>query len=406
MQHLGGDLISPMVILYNLACVGLVGLWATRDKHQIENWVRQADHRIWWGVFLLTLLISLSANLTFLTTDVEDAIISACKAFVNDGSNPYQDLVVVHHLNDQDVLGLYHYFPTDLLVYSLFYVTFGKMLDPLAFEVGVPDQMMFELTFEGTWFLIANSIFLGLSYIITRKVLPEIPDKRLLPIFGFVVSFFLFTNSALMVLYFVLGLYCFLNLKHQLRHDAGVVSYIASAGVKYVTGLFLVVQFVEETLAVRKIGDLRFLRPYLVGGAFFLLTILPFGALEVLEATFIYQGAVEERSSIAGVYGPLLVEVALVLGLFEYYTIIFLIASVVTFGIAFYVGKNTYERQMWWTFLLFFVLPFYATEMFVIPVLLWLFAIFGKEFNFPSSSYWFTDELREGENFSTTATEA
>ena len=118
------------------------------------------------------------------------------------------------------------------------------------------------------------------------------PNKRLLPPYIIVTCMFLFSNSSLMVLYFVFGYYFF-----KVRNNAyfGVLFYILAAGVKYMTGLFLLVHFIEEVSHTKKKEDLRFLKPYLLGSVIFLITIMPFGILNVLNATFLYQGDVSTR---------------------------------------------------------------------------------------------------------------
>ena len=159
------------------------------------------------------------------------------------------------------------------------------------------------------------------------------------------------------------------------------------------TGLFLLVHFIEEVSHTKKKEDLRFLKPYLLGSVIFLITIMPFGILNVLNATFLYQGDVSTRMKIAGIYGPILIEFALWFNFLDIYTFIFVIFALLSFIIAFKYGKNTYERKMIISFLFMFILPFYGTELIVVSILLWYFSLYDKELNFPDTSSHFSSKI-------------
>ncbi|MHA2363233.1 MAG: hypothetical protein ACXAC7_04700 [Candidatus Hodarchaeales archaeon] len=359
-------------IIYNLGILTLFIFWLTRnnDRNPLEGWIKRGNLKLLWILFIVVLILSLVSNLTFLGSDVDDAVVSGTMAF-SSGSNPYQEDVVVHFdRNGTKILGLYHYFPSDLLVYTVIYFLFGflEIFDPRLFN---------------SWFFIGNVIFLSLGYLLTRKIV-DVPDNRLFPLYGLITSFFLFTNSSLALLYFLIGFYLFKRFKDKnepYRLDFGIFSYIMSAGVKYIAGLLLVVHTLEDALTIRRLQDLRIIRPYLVGSVLFFLLILPFGFFDVLKATFLYQGEISARSEVAGVYGPILVEIMLFLDIIELYTVCFFLTSGICVIIAFRKGETTYERQMWLSYLFMFILPFYGTEFLIIPLILWFFSIFGFEIN-------------------------
>lgn len=350
------------VILYNLLFILLFLLWIYQDKLSLKNIITNGNLKILWLFSIVFFLISLLLNVYLLGSDVDDAVISGTKAFVQDQANPYSEKVVVHLLNGEKVFGFYHYFPSDLIIYSIIFIIFS------------PLESLSSI-FVDSWFLIGNFIFLILSYFVVRKILQE-PDIRLIPSYVIVTSFFLFSNSSLMVLYFVIGYFCFYNLKNK---NLGVISYILAAGVKYMTGLLLMVQAMEEAMQVKKKEDLIFLKPYILGSVVFLVTIIPFGVIDILNATFLYQGDIVARAKVAGIYGPILVELALLLDILAFYNIIFLISAILSFIVAFKFGNNTYERQMIISFLFMFILPFYGTELIIVSLLLWYFHLFDKE---------------------------
>jgi hypothetical protein len=361
---------NPVVILYNIGVIVVFFLWIYREKVPLKKIVNNGKLEYWIIFSVFWFIFSVFANIYFLPSDVDDAIISGTKAFVLNGANPYSENVVVHLLDHQEVLGLYHYFPSDLLVYSIIFIVLSPIDTLFPFMVN-------------SWFIIGNFFFLCLGYLFVRKILLDVADKRLIPVYIFVTSFFMFSNSALLVLYFVIGFYL---IKRLSRYNTGITSYILAAGVKYITGLLLFVQISEELVKIRKISEIKLLIPYFIGSFVFFILILPFGVYNVLNATFLYQIEVNARSQVAGIYGPILIEFVLIFNLLEYYTIIFLIATIISIYIAFKFGKSTYERQMILSFLFMMILPFYGTELTIVPLLLWMFQLFDVELNYPESS--------------------
>lgn len=379
--------IDILPIIYNVGIFTILVLWLTRKNHSLETWVRTANIKLLWIIFFIIFIFSFLANLSFLGSDVDDAVISGTMAFVNQGINPYMlnpatgHGVVIHYDRaGNQILGLYHYFPTDLFIHSFMYLLFGFLgqIDP---------------ALGSAWFLLGNLIFVGAGYVFARKIV-DIDDLQLFPIYGILTSFFLFSNSSLAILYFLAGFYLLKKAYEKTQpilYDLGILGYIFSAGVKYATGLLLIILFLEELFTVRKWQDLKAFRPYVIGSIILLVIIIPFGTFDVLKATFLDQGEITSRAEVAGIYGPALVELFLVFfqDILAWFTIVFILAAILSIIIAFKIGKSTYEKQMLLIFLFMFILPFYGTEFLFVPLLLWMFSIFGFELNFPNNSYLF-----------------
>lgn len=371
-------LTDPIVLLYNIGIIGLFVVWIFQDRTKLKKIFTEGSIKNWWIFSSIWFIFSLFANFFVLGSDVDDAIISGAIAFVN-GANPYAQKVVVHLLPSGEVLGLYHYFPSDLLVYGAGYLFFR------------PYQESFPFLLN-SWFFLSNCIFLALGYLFTRKILDEVEDKRLLPIYIFVTCFFLFSNSSLLVLYFTMGFYF---IKKLSRYNLGITAYILAAGVKYITGLLIFVQIVEEILHVRSIKELKLFIPYITGSIIFFIIILPYGLYNMLNATILYQIEVNARSQVAQTYGPILINVVLILDLYKFFSIIFGIAVIVSILLTWRFGKTTYEREMILSFLFMLILPFYGTELLIVPILLWVFQLFGVELNFPETSSHFIKEANQ-----------
>ena len=370
---------NPFVIIYNVGVLLTILLWIYQDKVHLKKIITEGKLIYWYIFSFLWLIFSVLANIFVLKSDVEDAIISATKSFVNNGTNVYKYNVVTHLLNNQVVLGLYHYFPSDLLIYSTIYIFCKPIINVFPF-------------LKDSWFVFGNALFLTIGYIFVKKIVNQVEHKRLVPVYIFVTAFFLFTNSALLVMYFTMGFYL---IKKLSMHNSGITAYIFAAGVKYITGLLLFVQIIEEFMHVRKLEDLKFLEPYIIGSIIFAILIAPFGFYNMLNATFLYQLEVSKRSQLAGIYGPLLIELVLEFNLLNYFSFIFIIASIISIFISFKLGKTTYEREIILTFCFLLILPFYGTELTIVPLLLWLFKLFDVELNFPETSSYFKTKETE-----------
>jgi hypothetical protein len=152
---------------------------------------------------------------------------------------------------------------------------------------------------------------------------------------------------------------------------AGLGLYNISASIKYAPGLYLIIHFVEDLkTAIRTRQFSNFLH-YLPGSLVLLVSMLPFGIFNVIESTLLYQGDVGLRSTLATIQGPLLVEILLHLNILSFYNIFFILGSVLSLGVSLRIGKNIYERQVYFAHFMMFLLPFMATELYVVPLFHW-----------------------------------
>ncbi|MHA1444833.1 MAG: hypothetical protein ACTSR4_08820, partial [Candidatus Hodarchaeales archaeon] len=220
-------------ILYNLIFLVLWLLWMDfhykKDESKVRSLLKtylEKDSRFYLATgLLIALFLFLLFSYAIFNTDVDDAITSGVEAFLK-GHNPYQENVVVHHLPEPMgiTLGLYHYFPSDLLSYSLFYILGGGFFVPIL----------------GTyWFMPYHLLLMFPGYWLTFKIVGW-PHRRLLPFFLLLLTPFLFTNSMLMWFFFMIGYYCYEEKGH---HNIGMIFYVLAASVKYLVGFIIVFYF-------------------------------------------------------------------------------------------------------------------------------------------------------------------
>ena len=62
-------------------------------------------------------------------------------------------------------------------------------------------------------------------------------------------------------------------------------------------------------------------------------------------------------------------------GILGFYNIVFLLLSIITLIFALKVGRNTYEKIMFLQFIMLFLLPFMATELFIVTMFHWFFVM-------------------------------
>ncbi|MHA2075739.1 MAG: hypothetical protein ACW97X_14050, partial [Candidatus Hodarchaeales archaeon] len=196
-------------LLYNFIFIFLWAVWFSyhreKDGNKLHTLFKRylIEDKLFYPITsgLIVIFLFLLLDYAVISTDVDDAITSAVQAFLN-GSNPYKEDVVVHHVsvdgNLEVVLGRYHYFPPDLLIYSGFYVLMGEIFLPIL-ETYWFVPLHFALLIPGYW-------------LVTRIV--DWPHQRLAPFCILLVTPFLFTNSILMWFFFVFGYYLF-ELKEQ-----------------------------------------------------------------------------------------------------------------------------------------------------------------------------------------------
>jgi len=371
--------VSLAPILYNFIFILLWVLWFVYHKEEEDQRIHRLfkkyliDDRVFYIItgFCILGFLYLLFSYAISNTDVDDAITTAVRAFL-DGRNPYTENVVEHHnlINGTPttVLGRYHYFPPDLLTYSLFYLLTGNILFPIL----------------GTyWFVPLHLLLLILGYWMVVKIV-EWPHNRRLPFYILLTTPFLFTNSMLMLFFFLLGYY-FYEIKEQ--HSLGMTFYVIAASVKYMVGFIIVFYFVQMIRELfRKAippDNWRLISkkfaPYVISSCVLGLLSLPFGLIDVIISVFAYQGLTSFRGEVAQSVGPLLIEILKILSLEEllnlslvelFYLPLVIIIVLIAFIILW--NKDTYEQILHFSMLSMLILPFYATELFItIPFYFW-----------------------------------
>jgi hypothetical protein len=293
-------------------------------------------------------------------SDVNIAIRSAIEGFLS-GVNVYDPntpIKVVEHLlkSGEVILGVYHYFPPDLFVHTVFYLIFG--------------WLNFIIVISEFWFLSTNLILIGFLYPLIKHIV-KLEHKRLIPMYSVFICHFIMTNSTLMLVFFVIGYYFLQNNKKSI----GYTGYIMAASVKYTPGLNLVIHMIEDLQQSIDTRSITNFLPYILGSVTLALTMIPFGFFNVLESTILFQGEIGRRTELATIQGPLLVEIMLHLNLLDFYNLVFLLSSFLALIFSLKIGKNTYEKIIYLQFIMLFLLPFMATELFVVTIFHWFFVM-------------------------------
>ncbi|MFW9854119.1 MAG: hypothetical protein ACFFFG_03635 [Candidatus Thorarchaeota archaeon] len=354
-------------LFYNGIFLGLWLLWFMYNSKEDGSPLRTKfttclKNPLWFylitsGFIILFLFLLLSYAIQ--NTDVDDAITSGVQAFLA-GSNPYKEEVVEHHLPSGIIYGFYHYFPPDLLSYSIFYLLGGSLLVSILATY---------------WFVPFHFILLIPSYWFVSRIVAW-PNGRRLPFFGLLVSPFLFTNSILMLFFFLIGYYLY---EIQERHNLGMTFYVLAASIKYMVGFIVLFYLIEKLRLFPKEGlstsKWTYIRtnfgPYFLSGITLAIFSLPFGLIDVIIAVFFYQGLLSFRSEVAQSQGPLLIEL-IRWGTLD--TLYIGIVVIILIG-AFFIVRNqsTYSQILHFSFLAMIILPFYATELFITVPFYWWF---------------------------------
>ncbi|MFX1505808.1 MAG: hypothetical protein ACFFDC_06790, partial [Promethearchaeota archaeon] len=291
-------------------------------------------------------------------TDVDDAITSGVRAFVLEGINPYQNNVVEHHIDSEKIFGRYHYFPPDLLTYSLFYLFFGAILHPLL---------------QTYWFVPLNFILLIPGYWLITQIV-DWPHHQLFPFTVLLITPFLFTNSMLMWFFFLIGYYFYEKRENQI---VGMTFYVLAASVKYMVGfiiLFYFIQSLKELYNENQFTNWQVigsrLAPFIISSLVLTLFCLPFGFFDVINSVFLYQGDPRFRAEVAQSVGPLLIEILKFLNLTSWYLPV--LGVIIILALIILSKQPTYDQIIHFSFLAMIVLPFYATELFItLPFFFW-----------------------------------
>ncbi|MHA2053456.1 MAG: hypothetical protein ACW99F_07615 [Candidatus Hodarchaeales archaeon] len=354
-------------LLYNFIFIVLWILWISyhyeEKEGRIHSYFRSYlnNNRIFYlitGVFISVFLFFLFSYINS-HTDVDDAITSGVEAFLN-GQNPYQEDVVLHELPSGPVLGRYHYFPPDLLTYSFFYVL---------------TNGFFVSIFGTYWFFPLHIAFLLPGYWIVHKIILW-PHQKLLPFFLLLVTPFLFTNSMLMWIFFLLGYYLY---EKKDKKSLGMVFYVLAASVKYFVGIIIVFYFFRSLnrFLGKKLSDLTTrdlineFSPYIWGSTVLALISIPFNLIDVIISVFFYQGDPSFRGAVAQSVGPVLIELLNIIQIETLYLPSLAIILILTLILI--RNQSTYEKILHFSFLTMFILPFYGTELFITLPFYWWF---------------------------------
>ncbi len=312
-------------------------------------------------IFLIVLTVVAQIFVFAPNTDVDDAITTGVKAFLQ-GINPYASDVVTHYVNEQKILGPYQYFPFDLLIYSFFYILGGTILE----------------SYLSTFWFLPFHVLLLIPYVyLFQKIL----DKQLatfnisrttsISLAILTATPFLWSNAFLMSFSFLLGYYLIHTKKQK---TLGLISYLVGAASKYMTGMlfFNYLSCEIRNLLSRKITIRQFVRtliPFISSSVIFLIFVIPFGIWNVLVSTFLYQGEINARSEVAQIKGPILVEIFKALDLLSVYLPIFLLLTILFVSFIMIKVSNHLDQFIAISFYFMFTLPFYGTELFGAPLL-------------------------------------
>ncbi|MFX1517082.1 MAG: hypothetical protein ACFFC6_12340 [Promethearchaeota archaeon] len=351
--------------LYNLIFVSLWILWFMYHREEenqgLKYYFRKyLRDKVWFygitGSIIVVFLIFLFSYVIW-NTDVDDAITSAVQAVVQ-GINPYQEDVVEHHINSEIILSRYHYFPPDLITYSLFYYIFGSIFYP---------------GLQTYWFVPLHIILIIPGYWVITQLI-EWPHHQLFPFTVLLITPFLFTNSMLMWFFFLIGYY-FYEKKEQ--RILGMTFYVLAASVKYMVGFiifFYFIQSLKELYYEKQFTNWRVLgqklAPYAISSLILTLICLPFGFFDVITSVFLYQGDPQYRAEVAQFVGPLLIEILKFLNLISWYLPILVV--IVFLALIILWQQPTYTQIIHFSFLAMIILPFYGTELFItLPFFFW-----------------------------------
>jgi len=363
--------------LYNTAFLGILVAWFNKEK--LETRVKLSN-RSFWIISAIFSLISVTLNIMLVIydlTDVDNALWTGSEAFVK-GINPYTNKVVEHIDTEGNVFdSYYNYGPINLLVYSLFFLSFGAVF--------------------GKWWLFPSSIVLCAACYLIHGALKGLDGKMInimpkqeqlshssvwdhqrdLPLFCMLLSPFLMNNSILMLLFFMIGRYC----RYRGHRTAEVSFYVLGAEVKFMTGLIVAIMFLDQLRS--RDFDLRSQLPFLGGISVFFLTALPFDVYAVVRGELLQQGVPSQRTG--QIAGPLLIEILLFLDMSD----LLIPTALIIFGACYCVTIpwSLSDREIILCMVSLFLLPFYGTELAIIPLVLMLFRYSGVADNKMSKSH-------------------
>jgi hypothetical protein len=350
-------------ILYNLFFFIVLAAWLNKEK--LERRVKINTLTLWLisGLFTAIAIIINILMVVYDLTDVDNALWTGSEAFV-DGNNPYTNEVVEHIDTDgESFLSYYNYGPVNLVVYSIFFVLFGPLFDE--------------------WWLFPTSFILGAACYFTHGAMrgkteklviidPEEKNsgrliawnhRRDLPLFCMLISPFLVNNSILMLLFFMIGRY----FRQEDHKTAEVSFYVLGAEVKFMTGLIIAIMYLDQIRS----QDLSWKAhlPYFTGVLVYFLSALPFDFYAVIRGELLQQGVPSERTG--QIAGPILIEILLFFEISDLLIPTALIILMLSYWTT--IKRPLPDREIIICLISLFLLPFYGTELAVIPFALIMF---------------------------------
>ncbi|MFX0115798.1 MAG: hypothetical protein ACFFB3_14710 [Candidatus Hodarchaeota archaeon] len=354
-------------ILYNMFFFIVLAAWLNKEKLEIR--IRINNLTLWLisGLYTIIAIIINILMVVYDLTDVDNALWTGSEAFVK-GINPYTNEVVEHiDTNGESFLSYYNYGPVNLVVYSIFFVLFGPLFDE--------------------WWLFPTSFILGVACYFTHGAMrgkaeklvtigPEHENsglliawnhRRDLPLFCMLLSPFLVNNSILMLLFFMIGRY----FRQRGYKTAEVSFYVLGAEVKFMTGLIVVIMYLDQ-IRSRDLSWKAHL-PYFTGVLVYILSALPFDFYAVIRGELLQQGVPSERTG--QIAGPMLVEILLFFEISDLLIPIALIILMFTYWIT--IKRPLPDREIIICLISLFLLPFYGTELAIVPFALIIFNYTG-----------------------------
>lgn len=354
-------------LLYNVSFLAVLLVWLNKEK--LETRVKLSNVTL-WGLSAIITTISIVINVLFVIydlTDVDNVLWTGSEAFV-EGINPYTNKVVEHiHADGEVFYSYYNYGPVNLIVYSLFFLLFGPLF--------------------GKWWLFPASFVLSTACYFTHGAMrrnaeeminigPELENsfpliawnhQRDLPLFCMLFSPFLVNNSILMLLFFMIGQY----FRQKDQRTLEVIFYVLGAQVKFMTGLIVAIMLIDQVRG-RDLSP-KALFPYLGGILVYILGAIPFDLYGVIRGELLQQGVPSERTG--QIAGPLLVEILL---FFETPDLLIPMALFIM-AVSYWrtINRPLEDREIILCLISLFLLPFYGTELAIIPFALIIFSYTG-----------------------------
>ncbi|MFW9778566.1 MAG: hypothetical protein ACFFE8_06895 [Candidatus Heimdallarchaeota archaeon] len=345
------------VFAYNLVIV--VGLlFALSDKRF------RFSKGILYYILGIAVVFLILFNQGFFGGDITLSIIDATQLLWG-GQNPYVVPAVRHaEPNNPGVfrLGTYAYLPVDLVLYTALLGSFHTIA---SFILGgaAPD---FIPGFNVQGIVLANMIFLVISYIIIRKTL-EITGREALLLTLVLFIPVIWNNVCLTQMLFLAG--CYFQQRNEPKY--AVLFWTLSMLTKYFTGIFIVALLVKSVKEFDLANGLKlFSEMILLTSSFFIL----FGPIEVLNSTVLFYNT-PERVLDGSFGGSAVAEFVLFFGLLDVVWIFTLVGLFCILLVAFLID-DVYKRMIVTSLLSLFVITGIAAQF--LPMILYVFILSNR----------------------------